>query len=162
MEKVSVATRCPCMKTPNDPESTICADAGAGLPSFLSAIATAVDIARIQSAPVTSNLLLGVSLLTPAQDCMPPPPRLCPHLCRWFRYGQPPSCTTAAAFRKAPAIAPDPGAADEGSVFPRIAATIPPRARPGKPNGPPLFQSEWHSPVVRKLLRPMPPRETKT
>src|ERR1700733_10228746 len=111
MAKVSVATRCPCMKTPNDPESTIWVDAGAGLSFFLSALVAVVDAAGRQSAlkakmiPSPSLLLLDVRPVTPAQDCMPPPPRLRLHSCRWFRCGQPLSCNAAAAFRTVPEIA---------------------------------------------------------
>src|SRR5271156_3988729 len=168
MEKVSVPTRCPCMKTPNEPESTasIVAGAGAGL-SFLSS-AAAVNIADRQSAakarirPNTRLLLLKVRLLNPAPDCMPPPPRLRPHLCRGFQCGQPLSYRTAAASRTVLEIAWGFAAMDELKLQPCIASAIPRPVHPGKLNAPSLFESNRHSLAARKLLHPMPRREMRT
>src|SRR5580698_6931892 len=165
MEKVSVPTRCPCMKTPNEPESTasMVTGTGAGL-SFLSS-AAAVNIAHRQSAakaticPITRILLLKVRLLTPAPDCMPPPPRLRPHLCRGFQCGQPLSYTTAAASRTVLEIAWGFAATDEPKLQPCISSAIPRPAHPEKPNAPSLFQANRYLRTARTLLHPMPRRE---
>src|ERR1700722_3214162 len=113
-------------------------------------------ILRIQPLP------FGFHFLIPAPDCMPPPPRLCPHLCRWSEFGPRLSGTTVAAFRRVHEIALGLAATDAPSILPRIVAAILLGKHPGKPNALPLLQSAPGSPAARKRLPLMPPPAAKT
>src|SRR5579864_50342 len=96
MEKVSVATRCPFMKTPNDPESTICATGA--LSSLPDAAANTVSTHNVETVLNTKRVRFDVHVFIPAPNSMPPPLQLFPHLCRRFQCGPSPSYRTAAGF----------------------------------------------------------------
>src|SRR2546426_12281473 len=128
MEKVSVATRFPFMKTPNDPESTICP--GGSLPALTAAPA----INSRQNVPGL-NIALNVTSLLLQFLCLPQflagaPPRLRPRRrsCRQFQPAVCQSCNGGGALRITDETVPDPAAMDvpllpagsPGTTHPRV------------------------------------------
>src|SRR5437867_12740757 len=132
MEKVSVATRFPFMKTPKDPESTICPVGS------LPALTAAPAIKSRQNVPGL-NIALNVTSLLLQFLCLPQfsagaPLRLRPRRrsCRQFQPALCQSCNGGGAPHTTGETVPNPAAVG-APLFPaRSAETTPPRERPGR------------------------------
>src|SRR5579862_516460 len=158
MEKVSVATRFPFMKTPNDPESTIC------VPGALSSLPepAALVAASRHTIATPAKIFKGSALFSQVRACMPPPPQLHSRPFLLSRCEMPLSCRSLDAPRTVRETALPFAAGDGFSPPAGIAATIPPPERPGKPSVHPQLQSTLHYPKVRKYPHQAPPLEPRS
>src|SRR5580704_10523693 len=151
MEKVSVATRFPFMKTPNEPESTV-------LPR--ASLSGAANVFATGSAhkKTTANQRPCFDIFIPTRSNMPPPPQPHRHLCRWYQYGPKPSGKRACAAHKVRETVRHPATTDAAADPAHNGEKAPPPHRQEKSPAPVHSQAMRCFQGGRTLLRLMPPR----
>src|SRR5580704_10226825 len=166
MEKVSVATRCPFMNTPNEPEST-------GAPASLLGSLAAAEARTTPNAIITNaNLAFTSQLLTfsnsltqrgrpthpingvPCGSPLPRPPF--PRPCRQFRCAIQRQGNRVAAPHAIGETGSDRGAKDDPRIAPGSAGTVRPPMRPEIPNGFLPFPTAQHFRSARTPRRQGP------